>query len=180
VRADATPPAGDGPDRLVLAAAAGAARVAAGYLLLCVAVLLAGGRTRRRRRLPGTPRRLAAVADLALGAVLVTTSAPAALADGPAAPACTDSPSAGSRSWPSLGWPVAATPAEPTEVVVRPGDSLWQIAATALPRAASPAAVAQAWPRWWQANRSRIGPDPGLIRPGQRLVAPHPTSRSPR
>ncbi|QTE30288.1 LysM peptidoglycan-binding domain-containing protein [Pengzhenrongella sicca] len=60
----------------------------------------------------------------------------------------------------------------PEVVVVRPGDSLWRIAAESLPAGASPAEIAAAWPRWYAANRSTVGPDPGRIHPGQELTAP--------
>jgi nucleoid-associated protein YgaU len=58
------------------------------------------------------------------------------------------------------------------EVVVRRGDSLWDIAARHLGPAASAADVAVEWPRWHQANRDVIGADPDLLIPGQRLVPP--------
>jgi nucleoid-associated protein YgaU len=58
------------------------------------------------------------------------------------------------------------------EVVVRRGDSLWDIAARHLGPDASAADVAIEWPRWHQANRDVIGADPDLIIPGQRLVPP--------
>lgn len=95
---------------------------------------------------------------------------------------------------PPTGWPVLDRPAfpvtlgrlTPATVVptprsdspgsrhyrVRPGDSLWSIAAAHLPAGASPADIAGAWPRWWQANRTIVGDDPGLIRPGQLLRVP--------
>ena len=57
-------------------------------------------------------------------------------------------------------------------VVVRPGDSLWKIAAEHLPSPCSDQQVAVAWPAWYAANRSSIGPDPGQIRPGTRLTPP--------
>lgn len=57
-------------------------------------------------------------------------------------------------------------------VVVRPGDSLWSIAAEHLPPHASAARIATAWPQWYEANRARIGHDPHLIHPGTRLVPP--------
>ena len=57
-------------------------------------------------------------------------------------------------------------------VVVAPGDSLWAIAARSLGPRATDAAIASAWPRWYAANRVLVGTDPGLIRPGQRLVEP--------
>ena len=55
--------------------------------------------------------------------------------------------------------------------LVKPGDSLWSIAEAHLPAAAD-AQVVQAWPRWYAANRSTVGPDPHLIRPGQLLHIP--------
>ncbi|HSR22457.1 MAG TPA: LysM domain-containing protein [Candidatus Eisenbacteria bacterium] len=58
------------------------------------------------------------------------------------------------------------------EVVVRRGDTLWDIAARHLGPRASAAEVAAAWPRWYAANRALVGPDPALIRPGQRLRPP--------
>lgn len=71
----------------------------------------------------------------------------------------------------------------PASVTVSPGDSLWTLTASALERAgrpATPAAVAAAWPRVHEANRSVVGADPDLIHPGQRLVLPAPpTSPGP-
>lgn len=55
---------------------------------------------------------------------------------------------------------------------VETGDTLWSIAAAHLPDRATDQQIALAWPRWWHANRAVIGPDPGLIRPGQHLVVP--------
>lgn len=60
------------------------------------------------------------------------------------------------------------------EVVVRRGDSLWDIAARHLGAGASAAEVAAEWPRWHAANRGVVGDDPDLIRPGQRLTPPRP------
>ena len=57
-------------------------------------------------------------------------------------------------------------------VVVRAGDTLWDIAARHLPTGRTDADVARSWPRWYAANRAVIGPDAGQIRPGQQLVAP--------
>ena len=61
-------------------------------------------------------------------------------------------------------------------VLVRPGDTLWGIAAAHLPAGHSQAQVAQAWPRWYEANRQSIGPDPDQIRAGTRLVPPSPST----
>lgn len=63
---------------------------------------------------------------------------------------------------------------EPQVVVVRAGDTLWDIAARALPGEPSPEAIAAAWPRWYAANRAVIGADPNVIHPGQHLRAPTP------
>jgi nucleoid-associated protein YgaU len=57
-------------------------------------------------------------------------------------------------------------------VVVRPGDTLWALAARDLGPGASAAHVASAWPRWYAANRSTIGADADLILPGERLAVP--------
>ena len=46
-----------------------------------------------------------------------------------------------------------------------PGDTLWDIAARRLGAGAS-------WPAIYALNRDVIGPDPGVITPGQRLVLP--------
>ncbi len=58
------------------------------------------------------------------------------------------------------------------EAVVRRGDTLWQIAARHLGADASVAEIAAEWPRWYAANHRVIGPDPDLLRPGQRLTPP--------
>ena len=63
-------------------------------------------------------------------------------------------------------------------VVVRAGDSLWSLAEASL-RSAGTARptdqqVAQAWPRWWAANRSAVGDDPDLLLPGT-VLRPPPT-----
>jgi nucleoid-associated protein YgaU len=59
--------------------------------------------------------------------------------------------------------------------VVRPGDCLWSIAARHLPGRPTVHAVAAAWPQWYAANRTRIGSDPALLLPGQRLAVPKET-----
>lgn len=67
----------------------------------------------------------------------------------------------------------AAAPAGSVEV--RPGDTLWGLAARALGPGASDAAIAAEWPRWYAANAATIGPDPDVLQPGQVLVVPtHP------
>lgn len=59
-----------------------------------------------------------------------------------------------------------------TEVTVRRGDTLWDLAAAHLPEAATDAEIAAEWQRWYALNGAVIGADPDLILPGQRLVIP--------
>lgn len=69
--------------------------------------------------------------------------------------------------------PSSTPPRDP--LVVRPGDSLWTIAAADLEARDLPADaanVAREWPRWYAANRAVVGPDPHLIHPGQHLQPP--------
>jgi nucleoid-associated protein YgaU len=112
----------------------------------------------------------------------------------PAASAGNPQPTVASPRWPTNAEPVPRPesgtpppvarddrrkpPAANESVVVRPGDSLWMIAATRLGRPPSDDQVAGAWPRWYAANRAEIGSDPNLIRPGQLLHAPRPAEGS--
>jgi nucleoid-associated protein YgaU len=166
---------------------AGIAALLGAALLLSTLLVLAG-------RLPGqagaaaallaqrclpAALRAALVTALSVGAAATPALTGAAHADsGPTVPAPgldLDRPGA-STPTPTAEVVAAVTSHVPAAkvtdtVVVRPGDSLWRIAAAHLTDAA-PAEVAAAWPRWWQANRPVIGDDPDLIHPGQRLVAP--------
>lgn len=96
----------------------------------------------------------------------------------------------GDRSVPQPGWtPTAPVPRPtapdgvglvstqphqtlPDQVVVRRGDTLWDIAARHLGPGASVADVATEWPRWYAENADAIGPDPDLIVPGLELTVP--------
>lgn len=145
-----------------------------------------------RRIAPFAVRRVAALAlgvTVATGGLGASAAVPAA-GDAPAIPA----PPAAALDWPTrpashaLDWgpgavPVGARPATALpaaaqtrgakhEVVVRPGDSLWRVAARGLGDAATTTRIAVAWPAWWAANRDAIGPDPDLIHPGLRLSPP--------
>jgi nucleoid-associated protein YgaU len=64
-----------------------------------------------------------------------------------------------------------------TRVVVRPGDSLWRIARERLPDATN-AEVSRAVDALYADNRRSIGPDPDVIRPGQPLDFPSPSTIS--
>lgn len=153
-----------------------------------------------RRLAPGVLRRalelalgLAVVAGPLAGGSPATADSggrPPAPAPSAAAPAAPADPAAAAAAVPAatgLDWPGVAGraparrasaarggPAAPTvrHVVVRPGDTLWGLAARQLGRTAPAARVAAAWPQWWQANREVVGPDPDLLHPGTRLVVP--------
>lgn len=64
-------------------------------------------------------------------------------------------------------------------VVVRRGDTLWDIAASALEPVATNAEIAAHWPEWYEANRQVIGPNPHLLLPGQILQPPPPPGAQP-
>jgi LysM domain len=69
------------------------------------------------------------------------------------------------------GGPSNATPRH----TVREGDTLWEIAAARLaPAERSLPRVNRYWRRIYRANRSVIGADPDLIRPGTQLEVPAP------
>ena len=71
------------------------------------------------------------------------------------------------------GGPSKAAPGHrvgPGEHIVAAGDTLWDIAAAHLmPAERSAKTIHQSWQRVYQANRSVVGDDPDLIRPGMRL-----------
>lgn len=62
--------------------------------------------------------------------------------------------------------------------VVRRGDTLWDIAARHLGPHATAVDISRAWPAWYDVNRATIGPDPGVIRPGELLVPPSTSTPS--
>ena len=64
----------------------------------------------------------------------------------------------------------AAPAARP--MVVRSGDTLWALARSRLPDTATPAEVLDLVRGLHHRNEAVIGPDPDLIRPGQRLTLP--------
>jgi nucleoid-associated protein YgaU len=194
-------PCGSGPTAPLLALVSVAAWVCTGWLCL-VAALEHGARlpgtvghltAQAVRRV--APSSIRALVRLAVGASLT-----ASVLAGPAAHAEDRPPTVAGSSSDSLDWPgvapVTAPPADAlpspaadprpavvpastpdhshasVDVVVHPGDCLWDIARHALGPGATEAQVAAAWPRWWAANRSVVGDHPDLIHPGDRLAAP--------
>jgi nucleoid-associated protein YgaU len=91
-----------------------------------------------------------------------TTTAPTSTS-GPPAPASPASPTAGTTQ---------APPPATCELVVRAGDTLWDLAADRLPDGSADGVVGHEWRAWYGANADRLGEDPDLIRPGQVLVLP--------
>jgi LysM repeat protein len=114
---------------------------------------------------PVDPAPLAALVGEAPATVTTTASA----VTGPA----TGRPTTGATA--ATPVPVES-PADAGTVLVGPGDSLWRIAARALPPGATDAEIAAEWPRWYAANVAVVGPDPGVLHPGQVLRAPGPTT----
>lgn len=69
--------------------------------------------------------------------------------------------------------PMRHSPAPDAEVVVvRPGDTLWDLADADLGPGADAAAIDARWREIYALNRGVIGPDPDLIQPAQRLCLP--------
>jgi hypothetical protein len=128
-----------------------------------------------------------ALPDLPVGSAPVRARAATPAEARAGAPAA--APGGGSRRTTALPTPALPTPALPTTalptpgspdggprpvtgLVVRPGQSLWSIAAQLLPPSATDAQITGAWHRLHHANLSRIGSDPDLILPGTHLAVP--------
>jgi nucleoid-associated protein YgaU len=81
---------------------------------------------------------------------------------------------AGTTTAPTTAPTTATAPAVPRarEVAVRPGDTLWAIAAADLGPAAGTTAVARHCAELHRLNREVVGADPDLVLPGQRLRLP--------
>ena len=194
------------PSAPVVAALALVAWAGCGWLLLVFALdalATAGGRLDglARRLAPGVVRSLMRVAAGTTTATLLVASPALAQVPDPAG-----SVAAVNLDWPSATPVVAVPTGAPTvtaptvtapsveaapvaaphaarrhseTVVVRPGDSLWAIAARRAGPHPPAREIATTWPRWWRANRSAVGADPDLIHPGTVLHAPATTQGEP-
>lgn len=158
-------PSGSGYNDLLIA-------LAAWVLLGCAAWVVAIGaaavvETTSAGRLPATvwvgcPPSLRRLCLAGLGVALVGVGPAQAPASASAQPPL-----------PVPARPVGSVPTSPkAELVVRPGDTLWRLAADRLRSSATPGEVAALVRDLHDRNRGVIGPDPDLIRPGQRLDAP--------
>ncbi|WKN47549.1 LysM peptidoglycan-binding domain-containing protein [Nocardioides sp. Arc9.136] len=170
-------------DDLLVGACAVVALVAASWLwLVTTAVVveaLRGGGPGSGGR--GVPRVVRAAVLGACGVALVVPCAPAlASADQPHPLHGLPMPD---RATSTAAWISGALahpqPAARTHVV-RPGDTLWAIAAADVSPTAAPAAVTRRWHHVHDLNRAVIGDDPDLIRPGQRLLLPPAADRGDR
>lgn len=114
---------------------------------------------------------------VACGVAVLASPLPSALAaPGHHAPAATALPYPDRAVAPARSDHDRRAPVRPrgpaSTVVVRPGDSLWLIAARDLGAGATDAEVTTRWHALYAANRARIGPDPDLVEPGLRLLLP--------
>jgi hypothetical protein len=165
-------------DEALVAGSAAVAAVVLGWLWLVATLVTLDavrGTSRERRGVPHAVRH----GVLVLCGVAITTglAVPARANGGGPGPAVLDGlrlPERVGVSPASPPAPVASVvaPTRARRVLVEHGDTLWDIASEHLGGAAPAAQVAAYWPLMYAANRARIGPDPGLITPGQRLVMP--------
>lgn len=161
----------------------GAALILAGAIVWALLILLAvalegfsGGRVRLAPRLGCPPRwhgwLLAAVSAVLAGSLLAPPASAedrvVPVLDGlplPDRPADTPHPNLRAREPPAVS----------ARVTVQPGDSLWAISRRLLPPDAPPGSVADLTRALYTHNRTTVGADPDLIRPGQRLHVPPAT-----
>lgn len=102
----------------------------------------------------------------------VKPDAPAAVAPAVTAPTALPVSTPALPAEPGAPTSPASPDASVGTVEIRPGDTLWGLAARSLGPDASDAQIAAEWPRWYAANASTIGPDPDVLLPGQMLVVP--------
>jgi nucleoid-associated protein YgaU len=130
----------------------------------------AGSAAADRARAVGLRGLVAALAGtVTTGVGALASTAGAAAAPAPVAPA----PGRTADHHTATATAMTRAAAEPRTYVVRPGDSLWAIAARHLSPGASDAAIAAEWPRWYRANRAVIGSNPSHLLVGTRLSVPH-------
>jgi hypothetical protein len=147
--------------------------------LATTAVVLQAARGRAAHGVRGVPQAWRRLVLLACG----TTLAAAGLGGTASADNGLDGlplPDRATDGAPAVAPPLApARPAALDHLVVRPGDSLWTLAATRLGPHASADEIDRLWRRLYRLNRSALGPDPDLIRPGQQLRLPPPPQERP-
>lgn len=133
----------------------------------------------RQLRSPGTTRRRGGRRIGPIRSLLLAACGVAAVA-GPATASGGDGPTPSLTGLPlpdratGAAGPASTDRPEGTHrtVRVRPGDSLWGIAARTLGPGASAAEVASYWHRMHALNATTVGADPDLLQPGQLLRLP--------
>lgn len=135
-----------------------------GWVLLIIGVAQASGTSRIVRAL--TPELLRRALFVSTAGALALSPAQADRETAPVRATAQD------HSLNGLRLPDRPIAAVDRSVLVKPGDTLWAIAATSLPPGASDADIALACSRWYATNRATIGNDPDLIHPSQRLNPP--------
>ncbi|WP_372728879.1 LysM peptidoglycan-binding domain-containing protein [Nocardioides sp.] len=178
--ADLTTAAASGPvafTELLVRGSAVLALICATWLWLCTALVVVDAlRHHGHRPRPGVPQGWRRIVLAACGVALTgAVLGPAAQA----APAEPGPPTVEGHLLDGLPLPERATGGGPARspspaLRVRPGDTLWGLAAQQLPASADPATIASLWHRIYAHNAAVIGPDPDLLLPGQRLHLPSP------
>ncbi|WP_395656100.1 LysM peptidoglycan-binding domain-containing protein [Nocardioides sp.] len=167
---------GTGLDGELVRGCAAVGAVAALWLALVATVVTAEALAPGTPRLPGVPVVLRRLLLTACGAAVAAgLTAPAGAATGRQDPPQTAASVVASAiaglplpDRPHGGVTSAPRPDPAPLVTVRPGDTLWDLAAEHLGDGAR-------WTELYAANRSAIGADPDLIRPAERLRIPaHP------
>ena len=142
-------------------------------VLVCVVDVLTRGPLSLDRSGVFRPRLARALVATAVGAVAVTAGGAARAVEDPGSPIAVDGLTVPERPYGGVRTPpTGRATGHPGTYQVAAGDSLWSIAAEALPRPADDRVVARAWPRLYRLNRDRVGPDPDVIHPGTTLRLP--------
>jgi len=185
--------AGQSFDRLLEWSCAGVGAIGCAWLWVgTTLVTLEAARGGAHRSVPGIPAPLRRVLLVACGAALTAGLAGPAIAS-PGGPhvdharlaaaqveglplpdRATGGLPATARARRAVAPAAMVAPAPVGVVVVRAGDTLWDLTARTLPASAGAAEVAAHAHRLYLLNRDVIGPDPDLIRPGQHLRLPRP------
>lgn len=163
-------PSVTGPfDQLVVRLASVALLACAGWGWIVATLVVAGVLRGATSRVPA-PAVVRRLLLSACGAALSTGLATGAVGGG-VAPALADGPSLAGLPFPDRAV-ATAHPHPATIVTVRPGDTLWSLAADHLRAGADDREIADACRHLYQLNRAAIGDDPDLIEPGLRLAVP--------
>lgn len=179
------PGIGAQPFDRTLAWVCSAAALACGVWLWTVTtvVVLEATLGSRRPGCPGVPAAVRRFVLAACGVAIIGVAAPAVAT--PGSPHLDHTGRTGQAIIAGLPLPDRATgeqvkaqvQALTRAVVVQPGDTFWAIAEADVGARASDAAIVAHWQRIYALNRTVVGADPDLIRPGQRLRLPRSANK---